>query len=489
MTLTEIECGMTAAHIHAVEALMKEQDAFLFLRPTEYDSTVLIKEGFATKSMDIHDKSSNWGPMAGMVPCDPAFSKKRAGTPNPAPHYHAHGEAEPVHLVLPTSLYARFHGSKFKPLERPLLLDRGTLAVTAPPPVAIGGHRPPPGDAGFFCEPGRTSTGDHVFCMTRSAEGWQVWWVHWADPAQQRGRLVPLQVWAYKIAGVLKPVTGDYDLWMVAPRWRRLHEHSEVASVEDSHGKSAATAYITTLIKDLNAACKCPDNPVFRHGAESQNYGFTQSLDARVAMFTPAGTSRMVERDDLPQILGDIQNAGYLAYWNKRYGEIDPKLSGKAWFQREESAARSLRAYALYRSELAQARAKNQPGKARELVPRLRETVEAAREERRAAVRARFRFAVRRVIAQGDRDIRKFHNDLMEVMRQDATGPVALRVEEFGDRYLQFHGHVRRLMAELQKTIVAATSATGTGETDEAALSEGMDSLIREYEEQRRRFL
>jgi hypothetical protein len=34
---------------------------------------------FRTKSVDIHDKSSNWGPQQGAVPVDPFFNKKFGG--------------------------------------------------------------------------------------------------------------------------------------------------------------------------------------------------------------------------------------------------------------------------------------------------------------------------------------------------------------------------------------------------------------------------
>ena len=44
------------------------------------------------------------------------------------------------------------------------------------------------------------------------------------------------------------------------------------------------------------------DNHVFHHGAESQNYGFTQAIDDNVAMFTPCGTSEMVNVSILPEV-------------------------------------------------------------------------------------------------------------------------------------------------------------------------------------------
>lgn len=104
MSMNEQESGITDKHIEALEGLMSEKNTFLFVRPTEYDSTLLIKEGYATKSMDIHHKSSNWGPMAGFVPCDPAFSKKLTGTPDPQKLGKKHGKSHPVQLFLKPSL-------------------------------------------------------------------------------------------------------------------------------------------------------------------------------------------------------------------------------------------------------------------------------------------------------------------------------------------------------------------------------------------------
>ena len=100
MSMQEFEkrSGVAQDHVEALRRVCAERKVFLFLRPTDPASTRLIKEGYATKSMDIHHKSSNWGPMAGMVPVDPAFNKVFGVTqqnPNPAeplpqPLAHAH---------------------------------------------------------------------------------------------------------------------------------------------------------------------------------------------------------------------------------------------------------------------------------------------------------------------------------------------------------------------------------------------------------------
>ena len=43
--------------------------------------------------------------------------------------------------------------------------------------------------------------------------------VYWNYRAKQ-SEPVPVYVWAYAVQGVWTPVTGDYDMWMVAPTSR-----------------------------------------------------------------------------------------------------------------------------------------------------------------------------------------------------------------------------------------------------------------------------
>ena len=104
MSISEKASGIASNHISALEEACQALNVFLFVRPTEYDSTKLIKQGYATKSMSVHDKSSNWGPMAGFVPCDQFFSKKYIGEPNKRPHFQDHGAAKVCHLRLTDEL-------------------------------------------------------------------------------------------------------------------------------------------------------------------------------------------------------------------------------------------------------------------------------------------------------------------------------------------------------------------------------------------------
>ena len=302
MSVSDRDSGVVASHIGRLEDACQNLNVFLFIRPTEYDSTKLIEQGYATKSMSVHDKSSNWGPMAGFVPCDQFFSKKYIGAPNPSPAYHDHGAAKVVQLKLTDSLV---NGH-----DRMVRVE----GATREPNVRI--YSTPRAD-------NQTARG-MKFRLEKGDGGWAVFWLS----GEQK---VPLYVWGYMVNGAPTPVTGDYDLWMVAPHMSWWKLHLQVVGVQDEHGSSCATLLNTWLLNKLNEACARQENPVFNHGAEAQNYGFTQAIDKRLAMFTPAGGSRMVDRSDMPGIIGDLQNAGYLVYWNKRYGESDPHLSGGAY--------------------------------------------------------------------------------------------------------------------------------------------------------------
>lgn len=375
LQLSEIEkqLRMTEAHIAAVKMVCQKRDLFLFLRPSEADSVLLIKAGYATKSMDVHHKSSNWGPMAGFVPCDPAFSKKFEGTPDPTPAPHGHHEAEPVQLFITNELLEYFlTEGKLAAVESSDLTNSveaaGHLRPASSVVKAVADKARAEGRTGakfkFFkatapaVKPGAPTppkfVTDTIFALERDAGNWVVWFL---SPVPNGYKLVKLWVFGYKDkSGKLLPVTGDYDIWMAAPhaRWWKLHSQS--VAVHDAHGSSAATMFNTWLIEELNRHC-CGDKPdVFNHGAEAQNYGFTQALDSQLVMVGPMGTARVVDRANLPAILAEIQLYGYMVIINKRWLEDDPHLMSKGNAKNAELRAKYLAAV----KKLSQAKTKGE---------------------------------------------------------------------------------------------------------------------------------
>jgi hypothetical protein len=424
----ESECGVVGpTHIKGVQRTMQEENAFLFLRPTELDSTRLIRAGYATKSMDIHDKSSNWGPMAGFVPCDPAFSKLAEGQPDPTKtgFDHMHGEAYPVQLFLTDELVTTF-------------IKDGKIAQVRPAEKFAQIGR---GDNRYFKAGAAMPTGPKstLFALSKAGNDWLVWW-------NQGKEFHPLFVWGYLTDGKLVPVTGDYDMWMVAPHVTSWTRHGGSDLVTDPHGESAASLYTTVLIRKMNQACGRSGNPVFNHGAEAQNYGFTQKLDARVAMFTAKGTSRMIEMTDMPKVLADLQNAGYLVLWNRRYGESDAHLSGKADPAVEQTRSNRDAMLAVMRE--------------------IRATVDPEKRTRLKQSKAEF---ARQIEPERLRII-KFHEKLSRLMQSDDVTLKALKADDFPGGYQPVAAAVRGIQQRLQKAVVGG--AKGQGETDAASLGD-----------------
>jgi hypothetical protein len=383
IVLEEATSGVTREHAVQIARVCQALDIFLFIRPSEAETMQLIKAGFATKSMDVHDKSSNWGPMAGAVPLDRAFSKKFLEHEQPqslerpedmwkkikqncgqgcrANHtgckVAAHGVERPIQLMISERVRALWQGAEKMELADPsqALADQRTYR-------------------GLVARAGRVSN-NLLFTLDRVAVPlevltawglpnepdlrtfWKVSWGWRTDDRSPYSAPQPLFVWGYPVPNArpewardlstarnargdeyswpwksYRAVTGDYDLWMVAPHmcWWKLHMHV-VKFVDEHHVPSAATFFNNWLLAKLNEACERTDNPVFNHGAEEQNYGFTQNLDPNLVMFTSSGNARMVDMANMSRVMAELAYAGYLVFWNKRYDEVRPPMNGASY--------------------------------------------------------------------------------------------------------------------------------------------------------------
>lgn len=487
MSVKERDSGVVEGHSRALEAVAVSENTFIFIRPTEYDSTILIKAGYATKSMDVHHKSSNWGPMAGFVPCDPAFNKKCDGKPNPDEHEHKHGGAYPIQLVLRDSLLtghekiewvtkftltAAPSGGDKKAVPWMVKRQTGTGAVGSLKSkfeaLGASGHIA----QHKFCtaKPAETGNKSTLFCLIEKAGEWLVYWVKWDG---DNGILNPLRVFAYSQNGRLNPVTGDYDLWMVAPHMRHLDAHAVTRLETDEHGSSAASGYTMGLIGKMNAGCGRSDNPVFNHGAESQNYGFTQALDWNLAMYTPGGASRMVRMNQMPGILSDLHQAGYLVVWNKRYGEDDPALMGAKDKRGGEKLSEIRSLMNDLNRELAEiARSAGSapaptPGSMSQLMKTEISTMAKKFEQSRNLG-----------LEQGR--IYRFNKKLLEFLDSHTGAFRVLTPSDFGGSFRMVQGDMRKMHAQLQQVMVGAM--TGGGQSDEKKLKEWLDAHRSEIE-------
>jgi len=316
-------CGVTQKHIDAIHSVCQKENAFLFMRETELASMRLIDARFATKSMDIHGKSSNWGLMSGFVPCDQAFSKKPAQNPrdDPKNFYRGHGQDKAVQLNLAScfqKLWGQNHFAGTRDITDQVPRDgyrhfvyenHGDVRFAMMPDVKYAMR------GSFFNVAKHKPISAIKDYMAGIREG-DVFWYRPGDINNKK----PLMVWGYESRGKITPVTGDYDMWMVSPHVSRVGDDL-ITSYKDNHGRSAATNFISDLIKALNLRCR-PDLPlpVFNHGAEAQNYSFTQWMGSRVVLFCP-GSLRpiIVEAEDVAMVLKDIQLGGFLRIRNPKW--------------------------------------------------------------------------------------------------------------------------------------------------------------------------
>jgi hypothetical protein len=476
MSVSEIHSGIVEAHIKAIESTAATMNTFIFVRPTEFDSTILIKSGYATKSMDVHHKSSNWGPMAGFVPCDPAFSKKLEGKPNPAENEHAHGAAVPIQLTLKNSLLQKHTKIAFKTefeLGRPpqsakqsvpwIVKRKGGTQLTGVAATrAQFENFQEPFPVHRFCvaDPAEIGNKSTLFVLTEGSGEWAVWWVDWQGDI---GLPRPLRVFGYKQRSKVVPVTGDYDLWMVAPHFKHFNSAAAVRIAQDVHGASAASGFTLTLNDQMNTACGRAGNPVFNHGAEAQNYGFTQGLDANLAMFTPGGTSRMVRMNQMPAILGAMQRAGYLIVWNKRYGEADQFLSGKADPRGEGTLVGIRSELEKIYGELERIRTS---ANHQQIKSQFDNSVKANAPKMPGIMQQEIgvmaqRFANTRELGGEQSKIYRFHRELLQFLGSQIFRNSALTPADFPGGYRTYESKLLRLHSDLQQALVATTIDKG----------------------------
>jgi hypothetical protein len=148
----------------------------------------------------------------------------------------------------------------------------------------------------------------------------------------------------------------------------------------------------------------------------------------------------------MPKVLADLQNAGYLVLWNKRYGESDAHLSGKA-----DPAAEQTR---KNRDELLA------------VMREIRETIDPEKRARLKQTKAEFS----RQIEPERLRIMKFHDKLSRLMKSDDMTLKALRANDFPDGYQPVAPAIRGIQQRLQKAVVGG--ATGQGQTDAGSMAD-----------------
>lgn len=187
------ESGLVPGHVESFKQVAEETDSILMFRPVNKLCTALLAEGFAVKGLEIHGKSSDWGPMAGCIPFDQRQSKCCGNS-----EAVSHGNQENQKTL-------QAHGDRF--MATPLRLSRSRLDDLMAKGI-IAAHA----GNGQLMLPAGTSGGAQ-FQFRIDAPGGHV---QYRESSSRPEPWQDLLVMADRKTG--KPLTADYDLFAILPR-------------------------------------------------------------------------------------------------------------------------------------------------------------------------------------------------------------------------------------------------------------------------------
>jgi len=241
--------GMTREDMMACVEVSDEFDEVIIFRSTGSWSLRWIGLGYPTKNFHVKGKSSDWGPQAGFVPYDGRYSKVGAHATLAAEGTAANDDGIKHHYAATTQLSLS---------KEELALQRDVPAGN-PPHLALSAVVPIDGSPDVLMRAERMDTHGRpetfVFrgVWTPAADRYLVWVYtaksrrHFAaivyESNAARGKL-PDAHWGTELEKLLvmtssergadnKPMTGDYDLMAVCPRWTQFGRTSDADITKD----------------------------------------------------------------------------------------------------------------------------------------------------------------------------------------------------------------------------------------------------------------
>ncbi|AOI39204.1 adenylate cyclase [Burkholderia oklahomensis EO147] len=204
------ETGVVPAHLIELQRVAREHDCLIGIRPVDRFATDLIESGHPTKDFHIKGKSANWGPQAAFICVDQRFSKledkpERIGKfDRQVQSCIAEGHAKRVPLMLSKARFDK-------------LLDEGVIDE-----VKRDGN-----GMSMTFEAKAPSGAVYAFEATH---------VHVAgeDTYAIAHRGEPIEVLAPPRDGA-KPLTADYDLFLIGPRFDDLGPQDNLPVPDVSH--------------------------------------------------------------------------------------------------------------------------------------------------------------------------------------------------------------------------------------------------------------
>jgi hypothetical protein len=349
--------GIVEKHAYAISNMAQNRNLFILVRPVNGLSTSLIEAGYATKDMHVKGKSSDWGPQAGFICVNQAYSKLARKAAHQVPAFNmkvqqsiSAGDARAVPLIIDRARLDELKAAQcFEYVSRDEQVIKVESTKDAPRQVftLLSHSRMSAGQQVFY----RRYANDFSVCAGMGLE--DMWLVLDGDlSGDYLG--APVEVLANPRTGI--PLTADYDLYAVCPvldatsfgqmlgRSEQIHfpnlggspeERAAISIQRAFRQKQAnarvrdvgrATQYLIKAVSYVNEACGRSDNPVCHHGGEVDNPN--PESDWEITVFNPLSNARhRILRTDtkveLEQVASEIIAAGYLFYTNRAYADFD----------------------------------------------------------------------------------------------------------------------------------------------------------------------
>lgn len=296
MSVSEASCGIVSQHIHAIEAVAREKRTFILLRFVNPYATGLIAAGYRTKKLDMHAKSSDWGPMAGFVCVDSELSKSvDDGT-----------EAVRRNSRAITSALEKENARRI-----PLTISRQRIEELVARNLFTES-----GTGIAFNASSRTGKKTVRFEFVADSHQNQMYRVRYFPNGATHS--VDVEVMAYAENGNTLPVTADYDVFAICPHFTAPDFSPENAThFRETAEQGLLSRIQQTIISSINSRCGGAHRRVVNHGTELNNP--SPEKDRELVMFTPGGTSRIISRFKLPDLCRELAMRGFYFYTNTHW--------------------------------------------------------------------------------------------------------------------------------------------------------------------------
>ena len=254
--------GIPGSYLKKTQEVANEENVLIAIRPVEKICRTLIEEGSASKGLKIKGKSANWGPQAGYIPVDQAYSKLATASADKIAGYNAKNQKTIFEKQDAVQEHLNISSTRIDELK-----DLGMLGKVEDISPAEGYEK------GVAFESSPKGGDVHRFEAHQRPDGmWDVF------TFSQGGR-EPLMV---------IPVTADFDLLFVHSRY----EDVDFGQQDRQHGFDAELGIVSDrkkqVIDALNTKFARGENRnMVHHGADTENPVTDMAANLPATVFIP----------------------------------------------------------------------------------------------------------------------------------------------------------------------------------------------------------